>query len=254
MDLIDKGILVATSDRNEKGTQIDAEEKPAEQVLEGSFPVTMANGQSVADYTKGKAAGFAIPSSVRVTGRSVEFATNFKHRCGLCLNFDNIGFLKWKLRSDLGTPAQRLEVDALRGQVMEREPEIGEKHVGADGDFDVEHALNTCGLCRALTSIFKEEAIMWPESGCPDYRGSDMVPIEQRVDYSSLFRPRNKEAVADGDSGYDAILKSAQGQVKRSTQRIDWKSALAKLSAVESPTVAAPQTTAPADDGQIPKK
>ncbi len=212
---------IETAKRDEQGKQWDGEEKPTERILETEFAVTLANGQSVEEYTKGKASGFQIPQSVAIVGKTIEFASGMKNRCANCAHFDQEAFQKWKTRMDLGNAAERAEVNGLRGMLLdEGHAQFVDQHTGTDGDIDVEHALNCCGICRELTSIWKEEAIVWPDSGCPDYRGNEILPIEQRCDYSYLFRPRDRSAVTSGNAAYDAILKAAAGVPTRRAQRV----------------------------------
>jgi hypothetical protein len=237
MDVTEKGFLIDTAQRDAKGNQIDAEEKRTEQVLETKIPVTLGKkdeevggvvpiDKSVSDFTGGKMSGLAIPQTVNVVGTAIEFATKTRTRCSLCLNFDNVGFLQWKKRMEEGSKEEWEEVNKIRYQVMDREPEIGEdgltlgeRHIGKDGDFDVEHALNECGVCPALREATGEVCVVWPESGCPNHTDDELLPIEQRQDYSRLFKPRDAEAEKSGIEAYDKILKTAAGTPVRKAQK-----------------------------------
>jgi hypothetical protein len=230
--MVEKGFKISTGQRDENGKQIDPEEKRVERILETSFPVGLqapaeegkapvSIAQTVEQFTGGKASRFAMPQTVNIVGDAIEFASGMKHRCSLCLNFDNEAFLKWKQKAEWD-PEKRKDLMQILGQIMEREPEIGDQHVGQDGDFDEQHALNCCGICRELTSIFGDECIMWPDSGCPDYRQNDLVEPQFRVDFGHLFKPRDRDAITTGNRAYDTILKAAQGTPTRSAKRV-WR-------------------------------
>jgi hypothetical protein len=232
--MVEKGFLITTAQRNEKGEQVDAEQKRVERIIETKMPVALQApsepgkapqdlGKTVEEYTGGAASQFKMPQTVNVVGNAIEFASGMRNRCGLCLNFSNKAFMEWKNRAMWAPKGSELRTayDGLLGQILQREPEINanDEHTGRDNDFDADHALNCCGICLELSAIFKDECIMWPDSGCPDYRTNDLIEPEFRVDFGHLFKPRDRDAVSTGNAAYDHILKIAQGTPTRRAKR-----------------------------------
>ena len=217
MDVFDDKLRISQSDRDEKGKQIDPEERPVERVITTAIPVGLSNGQSVEAFTKGDARG-EVPNEVSVTGSAVEFAQGFRGRCRLCKHFDREGFRRWKKDVDLsGDPERRKFLNFLRSKVLgEMYEQTISKHQGPDGDLDVEHAVNEFGICRALSHAFNDLFAVWPDAGCPvaDPSGKPIDPAP--------FTPRDSDAAREGTSSYDTILKTAAGSgPKRSAKRID---------------------------------
>lgn len=217
MEITDDKLVISTSDRNEKGTQIDAEEKSAERILETPMDVTLSNGQTVAEYTKGMASGFQNTPQISVAGNVAEFASGFRGRCKWCKHCDRPRFRQWKKDVEFSTNLERRKVlDYLRSKLLgEGYASVVDAHEAKDGDLDVEHALNEFGICQALSHDFNDMFFVWPDAGCP-MQDPTGAPMESR------FEPRDGDAQRAGTEGYDRILKAAQGgPVKRKAQRVN---------------------------------
>ena len=216
MEIKSDKLVIQQSDRNEKGTQIDAEEKPAERVMETEIPISLSNGQSVSEFTKGASSGLAHTPSIAISGTAIEFASGYRGRCKWCKHFDKPRFAQWKKDVEFSTNLERRKVlDYLRGKLLsDGYASVIDQHQGSDGDLDVEHALMEFGICQALSHDYNDMFFVWPDAGCPmeDPKG---VPMDSR------FKARDAGAGRAGTSGYDRILKAAQGgPVKRKAQRI----------------------------------
>ena len=217
MEIKSDSLNISTADRNEKGTQIDPEERPAERVLGIDVPITLSNGQTVSAYTHGEVAD-KKDGTVNINGTAIEFAEGYRGRCRLCKHFDNPQFRRWKHDVQLSTDKDRRGVlDFLRSKLLsDGYAAVIDSHQGPDGDLDVEHALMEFGFCRVLSHAYNDMFIVWPDAGCPteDPTGKPIDPAP--------FSPRDSDAQREGDAGYDSILKAAQGgPVKRKAQRID---------------------------------
>ncbi|MFA6118139.1 MAG: hypothetical protein WC729_29400 [Sphingomonas sp.] len=216
MDLSNDRLSIDTSHRDAQGKQIDPEEKPAERVLDAEIPITVGGGaagvgaKSASEFTNGAVGDRLIHKpTVNVAGTALEFAHGHSHRCCLCKNYNNHRFLEWKHRMMLSPNLrERAEVDFLRSKIFDGTVSAPE---AADGLPDVEWMLNTFAICDALSSIFKEEHIVTPESGCPDYRGEATVKPELQLDFQNLFEPKDADAARISNASYDNILKTAQG-------------------------------------------
>jgi len=215
MDVKGERIVVSTNDRDDQGKQIDPEERPLEHTREVSIPLSLSNGQTVEQYTKGQASG-GLAGSVAGVISAGEFATAARHRCRFCANYDKAAFKKWKADVEASQEPSRMRaLNDLRAKIVgTTAPQVINKHSDPQGELDVEHALNEFGICKPLSEILKDMVFVWPDAGCP-------ATYPNGLPFEDKFKPRSTDAAKAGAAGYDAILKAAQGQVKRSTKRID---------------------------------
>ena len=185
MKVLDEKLVVSTDDRNEKGQQIDAEERPAVQEMAVSIPITMSNGQSVSEFTGGKVQGeFAHQPTMSIHRTALEFASEWSRRCELCRHFDNEAFLRWVREMESSLQAtDRARIDLMRSFLIEQ-------GMIFDGPGGIEEALACWGICRAITDFIpkdKRPYCTWPEFGCPPqmpgfFKAQDRKESERRRD------------------------------------------------------------------------
>lgn len=204
----DENVLVSTDDRNEKGQQVDAEERPAE--IKQDIPVNVTGNSGVLF-------GQLQNSSVNRVGTAAEFASGMAHQCMLCAHFNQAAFRCWKERAQLSPdPHERVELDELRALFLESSLHASFAHnTGPDGDIDVEGTMmSECGLCAPISEITGINTIVMKNSGCPTYPGP------QGEDLTKCFRAIGKTEQETADDIRDTILKTAQGKVKRKAYRV----------------------------------
>ena len=215
MDVKGEKLVISQDDRNEKGQQIDPEERIGERQTITSIPITLNNGQSVEEFTGGAATG-EKDITIRATGNAVEFATGYRDQCRFCRHCDVAWFRRWKHDVQVSADPERSKVlNFLRGKILGSvDPEVIGKHPTTEGDLDVEHALNEFGICHALSSEFKDMVFVYPDAGCP-------LNMPDGTPCPSFFKPRDTQAAQAGTTGYDNILKAAQGgSPKRKATRV----------------------------------
>jgi hypothetical protein len=70
------------------------------------------------------------------------------------------------------TAAERHSINTIRAEILLHMPEADQHEEG--GEYDVEHAMKSMGMCHALREFYKgrdgeDPGIIgvWPTSGCP---------------------------------------------------------------------------------------
>jgi hypothetical protein len=202
MEIKGDRIEVATGATDEKGRLLEPEAQPARRVIDVKGNVQLSGGQQLGD---------TIPTRFVVEGDdTVTWAKALMGLCKRCIHFDNPSWRRHIAENEIADAMEdRLELNKMRAYLMETQSiELQDAHASMDGDMDVEHALHSMGICRAMTEIYRERCVVHPLGGCPP---ADQ-PGPHGEDLSKLFKPRDAEAVKSGASKYDAILRAAQGR------------------------------------------
>lgn len=135
------------------------------------------------------------------------FAQGVRSQCRDCKHFDNPDWMKLKRIWDFsGDPAKlrmlnnlRLTADSVRSD------DVKDMHVGMDGGYDVEAALNSMGVCHAFTEINNEETIVHPLASCPEHLSSGQpAPM--------MFAPKDAATDRRINQTYDTIMGQAAGK------------------------------------------
>jgi hypothetical protein len=129
-----------------------------------------------------------------------ELAQSVAARCMNCVHFDHDWWMRIKRDAeDSGDKDRLFDLNIARGMLgTTGNAKVHEMHDDGSGDIDLEHALNSLGICKALTDHFKDHVITHPLSSCP----AD-APFAFKAKRSLAER----RAVANA---YDWILQSAQ--------------------------------------------
>lgn len=195
-------VIPATHD--EGGAKLEPEERPMERrLVADGLPISL--NTSGPHLTQPPVARLQHDTVVTIEGTVGEFAHGLRHLCASCTYFDNELWMKRKREWETGDISLRKQLNVLRGMLLESQnATIQEMHRGADDDMDVEHALNSLGICRALSEIQQDDIIMHPLAGCPDFAHD--------AHGNSLYKPKNREMAQRSTEVYDAIMKAALGR------------------------------------------
>lgn len=205
--------VIESGARELDGTPVEPEAQSVQHIFEGSTPIG-AGGADHDGIARGDAAVGSIPLQIVAHGEAQQVARSVSALCANCKYFDRAGWLKM-LRDNEGAGAsvsERHSINSIRAEILLRMPEP-EQHVGADNDYDIEHAMKSMGLCHAMREFYKgrdgvDPGIIgvWPTSGCPAETCSPDRPF-------GIFEPRDAEAHKAGQQNYDAVMLRAAGKI-----------------------------------------
>lgn len=154
--------------------------------------------------------GGSVATQIITSSQALEFANAVRYHCGNCRFFDNRGWRAFVAKADspLSPMTVREDVNKIRGALlMTMNASVGSMHAGADGDMDVEHALQALGFCGPLGEIEKgDPVIVHPLASCPPELVSPANP-------AGLFKPRDNDSDAAGEAAYDLVMQRAAGRV-----------------------------------------
>lgn len=199
--------VVYHSPEREKGAGVEPEEQAAEVVQAVPIVVTVGSSPMARDVPM-----TSLPKAIQKAAMTLhghiahqttagELAASMRIRCGGCRHFDPEGWQKVKREAEASFDRDRLlELNVIRGLVERSEnAHLREMHdLAGDGSLDLEHALNSLGLCRALTEHLKEAIFTHPVATCPD-------------DQPFFFEPKRElRARRDAASAYDWLLTRAE--------------------------------------------
>lgn len=202
-------VVVWHGERTEEGDVIEPEEQLAEVVQPIKTVVTIGNRAMAQDVDLA-----SLPEAVQRAAQqqqghiahqttASELALSTIHRCTNCIHFDQGGWLKIvKEVNGSGDKVRQGELNSIRGMIAENMNVqlIESSALDQGGDIDLEHALKSLGICRALTEHDHETVIVSPISSCPD-------------DRPFFFQPKSGNAQKKAaHAGYDWILRRAQGR------------------------------------------
>lgn len=202
-------VVVYHGEEDVEGEPIEPEQQAAEVVQPMKTLVTIGGRAMAQDVALS-----SLPEQVQQAARQQqghivhettagELATSTLHRCMHCRFFDQAGWTGiLKAAQASGDKMKLHELNGIRGMIAENmDVNLRDSHdLDKAGDLDLEHALNSLGVCRALTEHMHEEIIVHPTSSCPD-------------DQPFFFKPRGGLAAAKAaTSGYDWIMRRAQGR------------------------------------------
>jgi hypothetical protein len=193
----------------DRGAPVEPEEQAAEVVQPLPTFVTIGSSALARDVPMHKlpahvqeaARGFlARQAHVAHQTTAGELAESMVVRCQGCRHFDHDGWLRVKREAEAsGEPDRLLELNVIRG-MMESSQNIHLRDMhdlAGNGSLDLEHALNSIGVCHALSEHHRDTIFVHPLSTCP-------------ADGPFLFQPK-RELRKAGEDAYDWILRRAEG-------------------------------------------
>lgn len=194
--------------RESDGTKIEPEAQAVQHIMLGSAEANIVGPGVNREGTAG-----SIPLQIVAHSTANQIARSVSALCANCRYFDRAGWLKMLHESDgpASSEAERHSINAIRGQILVNMPEP-DQHAGPDGDYDIEHAMRSMGLCAALREFYKakdgidEPHGMWPTSGCPEETCTPDRPM-------GLFVPKDGDARKASQQNYDAVMLRAAGKV-----------------------------------------
>jgi hypothetical protein len=187
--------------------------EPEEQVAEVVQPIkpliTLGNSHMAEDVPLESQPSYVREAAARATTHIAhqtsagELAQSVLQRCQFCQHFDPVGWGRLIRRAEASGDKRLLQaLNEVRGEVamaLQINPIAAEQHdLDQSGDIDLEHALKSLGICKALTEHFKEDILVMPINPCamPDF-----------------FKAKPElEARRAASSGFDWIMRRAQGR------------------------------------------
>lgn len=200
-------VVVYHGDRTPEGDPIEPEEQVAEVVQPIQPLITLGGGPMREDVPLDslppEIQRLAATRTAHIAHQTSagELAASVLTRCGNCCHFDGQGWSGFIRRAEASGDKRLWQaLNEVRGELMSAlgtNLKLSEQHdLDHSGDPDLEHALKSLGLCRALTEHFKEDIIVLPINPCSQ--------IE-------FFKPRKElEAKRAASSGYDWVMRRAQ--------------------------------------------
>lgn len=200
---------ISSGARTAKGDKLEAEEQVVRREVVTETNVKLGAGALGQDVG-------SIPMSVVHEQSAIDFANASAARCGNCKHFRNDLFVRDLRKAESpGAPiARRRAVNQIRAALIQTQnATVADLAAGADGDFDVEAALQTLGYCTALYEFHKnagqtdEDAmtLVHPVSACPQ-------DVRTNANPEGFFEFANKLSEKVGKSNYDAVMRQAQGK------------------------------------------
>jgi hypothetical protein len=190
----------ASGQRDASGQKLEPEQQTAAHVVQVSIPAT----GSLSGQHRGEVSGAII-----VEQTAQEMALKVAGRCGHCKHFDHANCQNHLRAMDHpgATIEQRQQVNQMRAGLIETQnAALHDRHMGHDGEMDVEHALASLGYCRVLSEVMNEETVVHPLSFCPNEIRTPEMPM-------GYFQPKDQENARAGSAKYDEIMQRAAGRI-----------------------------------------
>jgi hypothetical protein len=190
-------LKIVSGARDVGGHKIDPEAQPLARELSVDMPANLG----------GKHVG-SLPSTVVFETTAGEYANAMRSPCFNCKHWDDAGARELIRRWDASNAPleKRSFVNQMRGNIIgTKDPEFIRKHmVTPQGELNVNHALMSQGICRALTEIQGDVVFTSPDCHCPDDLCGPGRP-------SGLHEPKSAQIERHVTQAYDAIMKRAAG-------------------------------------------
>lgn len=191
------------------GDPIEPEEQRAEVVQPIQPLITLGNKHMAEDVPLATQPGFVREAAARAQAHIAhqtsagELASSVLQRCQCCVHFDPVGWGSLLRRAEASGDKRLFQgLNEVRAQIAEAlqiDPTAAARHdLDQSGDVDLEHALKSLGLCKALSEHFKDDILVMPINACAQ---------------PEFFKPKRElEARRAAASGYDNILFRAAGR------------------------------------------
>jgi hypothetical protein len=182
------------------GARPEPEELPARRILDVSAPAKMSGTGEVVGLFK---------TYVTYETDVQTIAQGERNACHRCQFWDhalwaNKLYHDWQLQ-----PGRREEMNAWRGHLISSHLRDDARSLvqDADNDIDVEAALQSMGVCQALTEIYGKDpmVVTHPLSSCPEVDNKGQPA-------PNLFVDRDAKMARMGSALYDTVMRLAQGK------------------------------------------
>jgi len=192
---------------DEKGQKLEPEQQTVQHIYQGTTPLSVSTPGILREGVQGN-----IPLEIVAHATAAEVARSVSATCGQCKNFNRSAWIKMLSVADNpgSSAAERHGVNQIRAEILMRMPEP-EKHVGADGEYDVNHTLHSMGMCFPLREYYKEKdgkdpgiMAVFSESSCPLEICTPDKPF-------GLYQPKDLDAEKIGATNYDRVMVTAAG-------------------------------------------
>ena len=192
-------LQIASGVREVDGTKAEPEQQPVQRIIETTAPATFGGAET----------GGQLPVRFVSEMSAGELASTVSRTCSTCKHFDHAMFQRVLRNAD--HPASPIEkrqaVSEIRAALlMSGNANLNAQHSGLDGDFDVEAALNSCGVCRVLTEKDNDLNVFHPTASCPAHTISPTSP-------HGFYTPKDRVAKKEAAQTYDAVMRQAQGKI-----------------------------------------
>lgn len=200
----DDKIIIVPATHAPDGSPLEPEERPAMVRTETQSPLALGGVET----------GAGVATFIDHETTAGVLAETYRNRCATCMHFSIPAWRNLRRRLDTSSNMDhRKFVNEVRAAVEQMLPENErERHVDPQtGDLDLEHALDSFGLCGAITEILSAEqkeltpALQLPEGGCPENNSPGGTFL------GALYQPRDVAADRAASQAYDKILRMAEG-------------------------------------------
>lgn len=193
---------VSSLTRNpETGEKLAPEEVPAQRVLGTDAAVGGTGGETLG----------RMQVDIQVQAPLIDFATAARQQCMFCKHFDSRAWhALYRKMSETKEGLQILNT-FRHGLTITENAAVRSRHQLDDDDFDVDHAMMACGICRPLTEIVKDPIIVYPVSTCPE----TLPPptdgsVDPKIPFPVCFELREERQTERASSAaYDVIMQAA---------------------------------------------
>lgn len=201
MEIKSEKVEILPLTHDEKGQRIEPEQAPARRLLDVSDGISLGGLPGEGQKTKKE-----MPITVSVEMPVAQLAVGMSKTCFLCKNFDQKAWRAYMRKAASTADGQR-ELNAMRAAIAGTgNAAVHARHDnGADGDTDIEHAMQMLGVCHPLTEIMGTPQIVYPIAACPETTRSG-------IPFPHSFEPRTRDDERQSSAAFDAIMRAAQGR------------------------------------------
>lgn len=180
------------------GTKLEPEQQTVSRVL-STAPSEASSRQTGQIYG-------SLPTEIVAQTTVAELAQGIKRLCKDCKHYDNPSLQK-AIKGAERSPdlVKRDGINQIRAHLLATQNAvIGQVHDDGQGDVDVEAALASLGVCRALTELDQELVAVHPLASCP-------AEVVTPTSPHGLFQARDRETTKAQAIAYDTLMGKARG-------------------------------------------
>lgn len=186
-------LRISNATHDQKGNKLEPEERPAERVLVTELGVTSTDPNALPDAKQG------IRGEIAVQTTAGELAQSFKSMCFSCRHFDQKAWLLLRRKWEHGTIEEQRQLNSVRAALIDTQnADVQSMVAAAEEEGDIDAALSTMGICRAITEAIREPMIVHATATCPE-----------NMPY---FQAKDVQAEKNASAAFDDIMRRAQGK------------------------------------------
>lgn len=119
--------------------------------------------------------------------------------CFQCKHFDQVAWAQLRKKWENGTIEERRQLSSVRAALIDTQnAEVQSLVAQAEDDGDVDAALSTMGICRAITETIRDPMIVHATATCPE-----SMPF---------FQMKDAQTEKAASAAFDDIMRRAQGK------------------------------------------